>query len=392
MLFILILSVIFYLCGALLMTLPYWYETANTPCDDVPRLPYTLRNVLRLWLESARAGIFLVIAIIAAPVMSRISPGKSENATSEALPPVILIHGLYHNASAWTFLRPHLHKAGFTRLHPVAYSSRKASINSIVASLEQAIRDIEATYPGEKPLAIGHSLGGLILRIWMAEGNNRARLSGVISLGTPHRGSKAAALALGELGRTLVPSNPLFAELVHMEKQVEIPCLALISEGDNMVLPQANLVPATPGWNMRLTPFTTHTGLLSKPQVLRLVAWELFCMADTPRTTATEQPATPEAVPPANVPPTPEEQSTHMEEKTSSAVLPVAETQTIPVAKKTPSPAPARKKRPAVEQQASSPPKKTASATRSTTKASGSKKESPKAKTAQTGKKTDKKP
>ena len=280
MFFFAILCLVVYVGGALFMTLPYWYETTNTPSYDVPRLPYTLRNVIRLWLESILAGVCLIVANIAHPVLKRICTAD-ETQNASANPPLILIHGLYHNASAWVYLRPHLRKAGFSRIHTFTYSSRHATIPGIVSQLDKLVTNLEARYGNEKPLLIGHSLGGLIIRAFMAEENNAGRIAGAISLGAPHRGSKAATLAIGNLGRTLVPSNPLFQELTRKENPVTVPCLALVSEGDNMILPQDNLVPATPGWSMRLTPFTTHTGLLARPSVLRMIAWELFNMVNS---------------------------------------------------------------------------------------------------------------
>lgn len=277
------MAVSFFCIGALYgvavlaVTLPYWYERGNTSCEDIPSAPYGPRAVIKLWWEAAFSALLLGLALFLDPVARHIERAE-EPEDAEALPPVLLVHGLYHNASGWLYLRKKLRRAGFKKIHTVSYSSWKTNIDAVTATLEQAVAELEGRYPGKKPLLAGHSLGGLIIRNWLADPANQKRVLGAITLGTPHTGSKMAALACGALGRSLLPADPFFDELARRESPAAIPCVSLVSEADTMVLPQQNLVPVTEGWAMRLAPYATHAGLLTRGPVVRMAVWELHRM------------------------------------------------------------------------------------------------------------------
>ncbi|MCC8193066.1 MAG: alpha/beta hydrolase, partial [Deltaproteobacteria bacterium] len=264
--------VVLYLVAVFAVTLPYWYETGNAPSEDIPVAAWSPRPVAILWLEAAFRALQLAVAFPLDPILRRMETKKED---TEDLPPVLLVHGLYHNPSGWIFLRGHLLRSGFRKIHTMRYSCRKTDINAITYALDTAVRDLEAQSPAKKLLLVGHSLGGLLIRNWLATRENQTRVLGAVTLGAPHRGSKMAALAFGKLGRSLSPANPFFADLARTESEASIPCISLVAEADTMVLPQRNLVPVTKGWEMRLTPYTTHAGLMTKGAVCRMVAWEL---------------------------------------------------------------------------------------------------------------------
>lgn len=277
MIIFLIFLAILYLVLVLAVTLPYWYERGNTFCEDIPSPPYTPRAVVKLCMASAASALLLGLAFPLDPIMRHIE-GHDEQEDKENLPPVLLVHGLYHHPSGWLFLRRQLRKAGFRKIYTMAYSSWKTDIAAVTAKLESSVWNLERRHPGKKMLLVGHSLGGLIIRNWLANADNQKRAVGAVTLGAPHRGSKLAALACGALGRSLLPTNPFFADLARNENPATIPCVSLVSEADTMVLPQQNLIPVTGGWAMRLAPYATHVGMMAKGAVLRMAVWELHRM------------------------------------------------------------------------------------------------------------------
>ncbi len=287
MLFLLLLLILFGVVASFLgtifcSTLFYWYESLNTPCEDIPTLPPDLRGRTTIFLLALFGTLVAPLAFVFHTLQAASSTrfrknSKNSEQVENTAPPVLLIHGLYHNASAWYFMRRTLAKAGFRRSKAISYRSVAASPEDLAADVEKAIQEMEALYPGEKPLLIGHSLGGLLIRAWLNEGHEH-RISGVLTLGTPHRGSKMGALAPERLGRRLMPGDPFFAELERREKPRSIPCVALASAADTMVLPPSGLVPTSPGWQFRLTPLSGHLGMLFCPAVRRMAAWELTRM------------------------------------------------------------------------------------------------------------------
>ncbi len=289
---------VLYAMAIFISILPFWYETPNSPCRDIPAAPPGVLPVTRMWWAAMWAALLVILAHPLDLILRRFMAGKNQDGPAE-YPPLLLVHGLYHNATGWFFFRRRLQKAGFSRIHRYTYDSWNTTITQVTNRMEETVADMEARYPGEKPILVGHSLGGVIIRNWLADRGNPERVRGALTLGAPHKGSKMAAFALRELGRTLLPSNPFFADLARRESPASIPCLSLASEADGMVLPQENLLPVTPGWNFRLTPYCTHVGLLTSPAVARMVAWELHRMAEAdaarsaPRTAEDAAPAPP---------------------------------------------------------------------------------------------------
>lgn len=275
---LLIIAALVFFGGVLATTLPYWYELPNSPCEDIPAAPYGAKSVLKLWANGSWTAILLLLAHGLDPLM-RYLEKREKDTEPDTLPPVLLVHGLYHNPTGWVYLRRHLRRAGFRKIHTMGYSSWRTDLEAVTSRLNCAINTMENRYPGQKPILVGHSLGGLMIRKWLADADNQKRALGALTLGAPHRGSKMAALALGSLGKSLLPSNPFFNELARTENPAAIPCVSMVSEADTMVLPLGNLVPETKGWAMRVTPYATHAGTMTRAAVLRMATWELHRMA-----------------------------------------------------------------------------------------------------------------
>lgn len=261
----------------------YWYESANSPN---PEIPAPERNLTAMFIFAGHAcyGLLANMSAFVLDILTRILPARTQtNQTvpGEALPPVLCLHGLWHRGAGWFYMRRAMGKAGFTRSTVITYiSSRYQSPEEITPLLEDAVQAMEKRWPGEKPLLVGHSLGGIIIRTWLAQDGNADRIAGILTLGTPHRGSRLAALAWGGLGRSLLPSNPFFSDLEARERPCAIPRVSLVTATDEMVLPQASLIPPGEGWVMRLTPTCSHVGLIFRPAAIRMAVWELAKMAD----------------------------------------------------------------------------------------------------------------
>jgi hypothetical protein len=93
MIVFLVFIVIIFLVGVLAVTLPYWYERGNSPCEDIPNAPYALKPVAKLAFEAAFSAVRLFIAYPLDPIMRHIeNPDEHEGASD--YPPVLLVHGL----------------------------------------------------------------------------------------------------------------------------------------------------------------------------------------------------------------------------------------------------------------------------------------------------------
>lgn len=194
-------------------------------------------------------------------------------------PPVVFIHGLYHNESAWVFFQPWLKKAGYSRSYLFHYRTLGNDMEKIADKLDATLRRLEKYWPGERPILVGHSMGGLVIRHFLAREGNRQRASGVVTLATPHRGSRLAGLGIGKLAHYLAFDGPQFQQLAALESPPEIPCHAIYSVYDNQVLPQRALLPP-PGWSSEKSRPLSHVVILWNKKAAQAVIQALKKVTD----------------------------------------------------------------------------------------------------------------
>ncbi|MDL2315913.1 alpha/beta hydrolase [Desulfovibrio sp. OttesenSCG-928-A18] len=266
---------------ALCSNLIYWYETLNTPDARIPSPRPGLVVCLRMYF-ACLGGYFLCVGLFPFAPFIRRKPGRAAKGEKAGLPPVILVHGLNNNAAVWLYIARRLEKAGY-RVSTFSYSSFFVPLEKIMEGLDAHVRLVRDAADGRRPLFVCHSLGGLLVRRWlMAEGNS-ARCGGLVTLSTPHQGSKMAALAPGRTGQSIRPTASLILELRAAEARMRdegagLLRTALASPTDEAVLPSVGLVPPLPpdgGWKLRITPRTGHFTMLFWPGVGDMLLEEL---------------------------------------------------------------------------------------------------------------------
>ncbi len=118
---------------------------------------------------------------------------------------VVLLHGLGRTESAMLVLENSLAGAGF-EVHNIGYPSNDETPAQLVARVSAAINDCCANNDRTVHF-VGHSLGGLLIRAYLAAGlpDNLGR---VVLLGTPNHGSELADLEDGLPGTMLELAGP----------------------------------------------------------------------------------------------------------------------------------------------------------------------------------------
>ncbi|NTV43806.1 MAG: alpha/beta fold hydrolase [Syntrophobacteraceae bacterium] len=239
----------------------FWYETANSPYGTELEKRYggRLRRVIMGGIASGIVSSILTILLFPLGFVRQEDHGTTGGESAE--PRIFLIHGLYHNGSAWTLLRGRLKAGGFHKLSTVSYSSLRQDFWRLVEKIDQHICASSDSEEGPVIL-IGHSLGGLLAKACASVGECRGRIAGVITLGSPHQGSKLAVLGIGPLAGGIVHGGPIPRELGSRLPAEGLPCYAVYSPIDNMVLPNEALRPMEPGWTCVETDPVSHVSML----------------------------------------------------------------------------------------------------------------------------------
>ena len=127
----------------------FWYETASSAhrqylenLSNGHPGKLLLKGILSSYLSLILTLLFYPTSFWRRMWQPRLIPDCSR-------PPVILIHGLYHNVSAWTLYRRWLKAAGFSNIYFLGYSSWNQTFPALVQKLEQLLAQVRERFPGQ---------------------------------------------------------------------------------------------------------------------------------------------------------------------------------------------------------------------------------------------------
>ncbi|MCD7443896.1 alpha/beta fold hydrolase [Streptomyces lincolnensis] len=144
-------------------------------------------------------------------------PAPEDSATQlprEAKPPVVLLHGFIDNRSVFVLLRRSLAQHGRQQIESLNYSPLTCDIRTAAALLGRHIEEICERTGSRQVDVVGHSLGGLIARYYVQRLGGDTRVRTLVTLGTPHSGTRVAPLANAHpIVRQMRPGSEVLEEL-----------------------------------------------------------------------------------------------------------------------------------------------------------------------------------
>lgn len=191
--------------------------------------------------------------------------------------PVVLVHGYFCNRAVWRPFARRLAEAG----HPVTAVSLDPPFGPIDAHAATIETAVAGAGHGRGPVVlVGHSMGGLAIRAFLRRAGSDG-IAGVVTLGSPHRGTRMAAVGRSPAAREMRRGSAwLEALAAHEAQQREAsgdaaapPLCIILTLNDNIVYPQGEQV--LPGARVLRLDGVGHLDLVYRPSVGRLVEAEI---------------------------------------------------------------------------------------------------------------------
>ena len=182
---------------------------------------------------------------------------------------VLLLHGFVCNRGLWAPWLRTLSAAGVpcTALSLAPVFGR---IDAWVPAIEAAVADLQRR-TGRPPLLVGHSMGGLAARAWLAAQPDAAvadsRVAGVVTVGTPHQGTWLARFGFAHNARQMRLASDWLQALDGGEgpaRRARFTCF--YGHADNIVFPARTAT--LPGADNRHLPGVAHVQMVYAPEVL----------------------------------------------------------------------------------------------------------------------------
>jgi triacylglycerol esterase/lipase EstA (alpha/beta hydrolase family) len=185
---------------------------------------------------------------------------------------LILVHGFVCNRGLWNPWWPRL-KAGGVPCIAVNLEPVFGSIDHYAPLIEAAVqRMTQAT--GRPPLLVAHSMGGLAVRAWLREHDADARVHGVVTIGSPHRGTWLGRFGHARNAQQMRWQSPWLQQLAAAEPAQRYRRFTCFwSHCDNIVFPASTA--KLPGADNRHLSGHAHVHLLLHPLVLHTVLQRL---------------------------------------------------------------------------------------------------------------------
>ncbi|GGZ52633.1 lipase [Streptomyces subrutilus] len=223
---------------------------------------------------------------------------KAVAAPPASRPPVLLLHGFTDNRSVFVLLRRALGADGLRHVEAYNYSPFTRDLRVTARHLARRVDELCERTGRERVDLVGHSLGGLVGRYFVQRLGGDARVRTLITLGTPHAGTRVAPfMDAHPLVRQMRPGSEVLAELAGPAPGCATRCVAFWSEFDAVMSPVGTARLEHPDLRVENVQVTGigHLALPAHPAVIAAVRRTLDEPVAAPRT---------EVADPAPVPPT----------------------------------------------------------------------------------------
>lgn len=152
--------------------------------------------------------------------------------------PILLLHGMIGNRSSFVVLRRVLRRRGFQRVVTVNYQVFTQDIRQAAEELDRSVELLCEATGNDQIHVVGHSLGGIIARYYVQRLGGDSRVHTLVTLGSPHQGTRPAGLLPHAVGRQVRPDSELMHELAKPAPGCSTRFLAFWCDLDPLMIPK----------------------------------------------------------------------------------------------------------------------------------------------------------
>jgi triacylglycerol esterase/lipase EstA (alpha/beta hydrolase family) len=110
-------------------------------------------------------------------------------------------------------------------------------LETLTEGLAKKVDELRINLKVDKVILVGHSMGGMIARNYVQNRGGADYVHGMVTLGSPHHGSKLAPFALTPMGKTLLPGSAFLRQFKSVTWPNQTRAFSIYTRYDNIVLP-----------------------------------------------------------------------------------------------------------------------------------------------------------
>lgn len=184
--------------------------------------------------------------------------------------PIVLLHGAGMRGLAMYPLARKLRREGRT-VHLFTYWPPWSNFNAYARQLRDHLDGLCRQYGYREFDAVGHSLGGLVVRRYLALFSDGPPIKRIVTIGTPHGGSELWRFAFSSSARDLKPGGEFLQRLDQARLPEGVEATAISAGFDQLVIPNANARWESPSVTNVIIQNAGHSTLLFLTQTFEIV-------------------------------------------------------------------------------------------------------------------------
>lgn len=192
--------------------------------------------------------------------------------------PIILVPGFSCNRGYWGSMARYLGRQGYGPVYAVSLEPLLGSMQDNAKHLSRYVEAVCEQTGAEKVILVGHSMGGVVSRVYVHELDGAKRVAKILALGSPHEGT-VLAKALSGLGGNLeqMSYGNDWAKAFNQNQAQDcpVPITAIITPHDNIVGPQSSTHLHYPNAKNIFLPGIGHLEMVISKPVMKVVASEV---------------------------------------------------------------------------------------------------------------------